>query len=446
MAELEITDPSTWLAHNHDAYPNADAVIYKSQRLTHRDLFVQVAQLSQKLKQPGLIQVHEARDPLQTTLMFHAAPMAGSPFLPLDPNMSANTREAFLEKVAPDMPFAPHPPEPDAVRLIIATSGTTGVPKGVMLSGLNLAASAIASRQRIGLDAGDRWLACLPLFHIGGLSILSRCAEAGACVVLQDGFDTDKALAAMDDYGITHLSLVPTMLHRFLEQLGNHKPPGRLKRVLVGGAAISTDLAHRAFDLGWPICPTYGMSETSSQFSTFEQLPDDWREGQIGTPLDGFDVGLHDMRLKVRGPSVMKGYINPARTMGQGLEDGWFITNDLGYIGENGQLSIMGRADDAFLIGGETVHPATVERILSTCPNVDEIAVTARHDHEWGKRLVILYAGDTDEESVQQFANAHLKGPYRPTETIKQAALPRNAMGKLDRQALITALTGSKPD
>ncbi len=446
MAELEITDPSTWLAHNHEAYPNADAVIYKSQRLTHRDLFVQVTRLSQQLKQPGLIQVLEARDPLQTALMFHVAPMAGSPFLPLDPNMSANTREAFLENVAPDIPFPSPPPKLDAVHLIIATSGTTGVPKGVMLSGRNLAASAIASRQRIGLDMGDRWLACLPLFHIGGLSILSRCAEAGACVVLQDGFDTDTALAAMDDHGVTHLSLVPTMLHRFLEKLGKCKPPGRLKRVLVGGAAISTDLARRAFDLGWPICPTYGMSETSSQFSTFEQLPNDWCEGQIGTPLNSFDVGLHNTRLKVRGPSVMKGYINPARTMGQGLEDGWFITNDLGNIGENRQLSIIGRADDAFLIGGETVHPATVERILSTCPNVDEIAVTARNDREWGQRLVILYAGNTDEKSVQQFANAHLKGPYRPTETIKRAALPRNAMGKLDRQALITALTGSKPD
>lgn len=441
----EINSPVHWLSRNARNHPSATALIYGDLHLSHKDLFDQVLLRAQNIQGEGYIHVMKAEDPLETALTFHAAPQAGSAFLPLDPNMDKDRHQAFMKNVVPTRPFDTSPPDPSAVHLIIATSGTSGTPKGVMLSGRNLTVAAHASRDRLGLTPDDRWLACLPLFHIGGLSILSRCAEAGATAVLQDGFNVQDTLAAIDDHAITHLSLVPTMLHRLLDELDDTPPPGRLKRVLVGGAAISAQLAHRARQAGWPICPTYGMSETASQLATLTKLPHDWEEGHVGPPLDGFEIAREDNRIKVRGEAVMHGYITPERTAGVGLTQGWYITGDLAHQSGDGDLHIIGRADDAFNVGGETIHPATVERRFAQCPDITEVAITTQADPEWGERLVAIFTGTANTSDVRTYADQHLKGPYRPAKILKQSALPRNAMGKLDRQRLKELVISAKP-
>ncbi len=154
----------------------------------------------------------------------------------------------------------------DGPALLIATSGSSGRPKVVVLTGGNLVAAATASAKITPLRPGDRWLACLPLFHIGGFSIVARCALAGAEALLHQGFDAERVFDALTSGRISHVSLTPTMLAQILA-LGR-APPRDLRHVLVGGAALSSELAQRAASENWPIQPTYGMSETGSQIAT----------------------------------------------------------------------------------------------------------------------------------------------------------------------------------
>lgn len=321
--------------------------------------------------------------------------------------------------------------------LIIATSGSTGEPKGVMLSGNNLAASVDASRQRFGLKPGDCWLNCLPLFHIGGLSILYRCLEAGASVLLHRHFDGVSVWSDILRQRATHISLVPAMLSRLLDVAGGAAPPESLKVVLIGGGGLSAELAARAHQDGWPLCVSFGMSETASQLATDCTANAGLDSGWVGKPLEGFEISLsHEGRVRVRGEAVMAGYVNPGLEPGDGLKDGWFETGDLGEIGPDGSLRILGRAGDRLVSGGKTIHPAEVEILLNGCAGVDEAAVTGVPDPIWGDRLVALYAGTIDEEALSAWAKSNLPSALRPRHYMRVKALPRIGMGKIDRVTL----------
>jgi len=387
-------------------------------------------------KGEGRLLVVQQGSALDLATQLFAAPMAGNAFMPLDPRMPAERARALVELAESDHRFHPLPPDPSAIHLVIATSGTTGTPKGVMLTGANLAASALASRRAISLDPGDRWLACLPLFHIGGLSILIRCVEAGATAILHEGFDVEATLAAMEDDGATHVSLVPTMLLRLLEATGDKPPPGRLKTALVGGAVLSRPLAKRAREAGWPIAPTYGMSETASQCATRVTLPNDWQEGDVGRLLNGFEADLDEGLLKLRGPAVMAGYLTEDRRLGEGLKDGWFKTSDLAELSAEGAVKILGRADDVLISGGENIHPTAVESILSNIDGIDEVAIIGMKDPEWGESLLALFVGSLSEQEFLGKSAEKLSGPYRPRRALKVSSLPRNTLGKLGRVAL----------
>jgi O-succinylbenzoic acid--CoA ligase len=341
----------------------------------------------------------------------------------------------------------------DDIHLVLATSGTTGIPKGVMLSGRNLSAAVAAAVQRLPLTADDLWLDCLPLFHIGGLSILYRCLRQRASVLLHSGFDVGQLVHDLRRYPVTHLSLVPAMLARLLGHWQG-LPPASLRFVLIGGGPLSGELARRAWEGGWPICPSYGMSETGSQLATYSGPPERWREGQAGHPLAGFEVevsgekksGGRIGRIRVRGNAVMSGYANAQRQSGDGLDGGWFETGDVGLIEEDGTLSVIGRADDMLISGGENVHPAEVERRMGECPGIQEVAVTARPDPVWGDSLVALVVGTIGPDDLDQWCRRHLRGAWRPREFLIVGSLPHNAMGKLDRRALRKIVSERPPN
>lgn len=333
------------------------------------------------------------------------------------------------------------PELPGHAELLIATSGSTGATKNVMLSAANLEAAVRASRSRIPLRAGDIWLACLPLQHIGGIAIFYRCAEAGAAVLHHRGFDATRVMAEMERHGVSHVSLVPAMLARLLE-IG--PPPARLKYALVGGGPLSANLARRAHQAGWPICPTYGMSETASQVATLAGFSPDWREGMVGSPLPGITLEIvgddekptpGEGRIRVRGPSVMRGYDNDAHEAGQGLRDGWFLSGDRGYLDAHGNLVVLGRHDDMLVSGGVNVHPAEVEGLLLACPGVTDVAVTGVSDEVWGVRIAALVVGE-GVQAVRDWCGTHLPSHLRPRLFLAVVALPRNAMGKLERKHL----------
>lgn len=357
----------------------------------------------------------------------YAAANAGRAFLPLNPGLAADARAGMAALAGPG----------GTAELIVGTSGSTGASKAVMLSGANLRAHAAASRARLPLGQGDAWLVCLPLYHIGGLAILYRCAEAGAVAVVQPRFDAAAALAQMHSRGITHVSLVPAMLAQMLELAP--APPPSLRVCLIGGAALSPALAARAVAAGWPLCVSYGMTETASQAATLTGVAADWPGGLTGKPLPGLEIDANGPqgRLRVRGPAVMLGYANPAMRPGEGLDaDGWFTTNDVGEIDDQGRVWVTGRADDVIVSGGYNVHPRPVEAALAACPGLRAVAVAGRPDPVWGEVVVAVYEGTLAPEDLLAWARRHLPSPQRPRAAVKVDALPLGPTGKPDRGAL----------
>ncbi|TSA42015.1 MAG: 2-succinylbenzoate--CoA ligase [Betaproteobacteria bacterium] len=357
----------------------------------------------------------------------YACAFQGVPFAPANPRLPTG---------------APMVPAAVPVELVITTSGSMGEPKGVMLSGANLAAAVAASRERLPLHQGEVWLNCLPLYHIGGMAILYRCAAARATVLLHEGFDARRVWDDLVGYGVTHISLVPAMLARLLDLTHGAAPPDSLKYTLVGGGALSGELAVRARLAGWPVCVTYGMSETASQLATLYPLPADWTPGSVGTPLAGFEVRIaaadkhgHGV-IQVRGAAVMAGYANPAFVPGDGLADGWFSSGDWGRLDRDGGLHVLGRRDDILVSGGVNLHPGAIEAALLRFPGLDDVAVTALTDEVWGDRLAALAVGAVDLNQLESWCREHMASAMRPRRWWCVAELPRNALGKLERGKL----------
>ncbi len=324
-------------------------------------------------------------------------------------------------------------------QLIVPTSGTEGPARAVMLSGRNIAASALATNRVLGLSREHRWLCCVPLIHIAGIMILMRCSAAGASVRLTEGFNATEAAAILGAGGITHLSVVPAMLHRLLEAGAD---PAGLATVLVGGAGVSDQLVRRALEARWPLKVAYGLTETTAHVALGDLL----RSDRSVAPLPGIRIDVtadaDETRrsvgwIQITGPTVMLGYANPGLIPGDGLAGKQsFRTQDLGRLDKEGRLVVLGRGDDVLISGGVNVHPAQVEDLLSGCPGVAEVAVTGRPDPVWGVLLVALYSGDADEESVAAWCRGNIPGPMRPREFRRLQRLPRTALGKIRRRDL----------
>jgi o-succinylbenzoate---CoA ligase len=330
----------------------------------------------------------------------------GDAVLPLDPRLPAPARDRVLAAARPGEPVD------DGDALVVATSGTTGVPKAAVLTHDAVAASARATSARLGVDPGsDRWLACLPLAHVGGLSVVTRAVLTATPLTVHDGFDADDVEAAADD-GCTLVSLVPSALAR-LDASG-------FRTVVVGGSAMPPDLPANAVT-------TYGMTETGS--------------GVVydGEPLDGVEIRVVDREVKVRAPMLLRAYRD-----GTDPKDpaGWYATGDAGaWDDATGRLRVFGRVGDLVITGGENVWPTAVEQVLGRVPSVREVAVVGRPDDDWGQRVVALVvpADPTDPPSLAALRDAvkqELPAYAAPRELQLVAALPRTASGKVARARL----------
>ncbi len=462
---------AAWLAAGARSTPQRAALLTQQGRWSYAELNETAWRGAAWLRASGLLAgtatpiAAFAGDACELTLAAVACSVAGCGLLPLDPQ-NADARWPALAAMGglhlrrlPALPAqfpaaeaeatattatdaAPLP----AVALVIATSGSEGAPKAVMLTPGNLDAAARAANERLPLAAGDLWLGCLPLHHIGGMSILHRCLRAGATLLQHEGFDAATVWRDLHAHPVTHISLVPAMLARLLDHAesaggGEHVPPPTLRYAMIGGAALSRPLFERARAAGWPLCPSWGMSESAAQAATLAAPGADWREGDVGTPLPGFECRIGDGegssgRVHLRGPQVMAGYLNPELRPGDGLLDGWLPTADLGRIDAAGRLTVLGRADDVFVSGGVNVHPLEVESCLAACPGVADVAVTALPDPVWGDALVALVVGSAEAETVREWGRQRLLSAQRPRRVLRVARLPRNAMGKIERAAL----------
>ncbi|APW99050.1 2-succinylbenzoate-CoA ligase [Halobiforma lacisalsi AJ5] len=347
--------------------------------------------------------------------------------------------------------------DPETTQLIMFTSGTSGDPKGVELTLANLVASATASAFRLGVDPADRWLCCLPMYHMGGLAPVIRSTLYGTTVVIQREFTARETAHVLEEYDVTGVSLVPTMCKRLLEcDRGSDgdgedgwQPPDTLRFVLLGGAPATDDLLERCLDRGVPVHPTYGMTETASQIAT--ATPDEVRryEGTVGRPLVGTEVSVVDDdgdpvepgepgELVVAGPTVTPGYLEPAVTEAAFDERG-LHTGDVGYRDEGGRLRILNRRSDRIVTGGENVDPGEVVDALLEHPAVDEAAVVGLPDEEWGERvsaLLVPTGDDLEYASVLTHCDDRLAGFKRPKTLAVADELPRTASGTVDRDAV----------
>ena len=369
----------------------------------------------------------EAGDRVATTLggvdfarLLWAIPKVGAVLVPINTRLTERERDELLASADPalmvDSPLEIHVDrairgecESRAVCVRIYTSGTTGRPKPVDLTYGNFHASAVASAANLGVQADDRWLCCMPLFHVGGLSILTRSVINQTEAVIHDGFDADRVASALAEDHITLISLVPTQLSRLLD-LGVSAP--HLRAALVGGGPIPPHLLEQT-DL--PVIPTYGMTETCSQVWT-------------GKPLPGAEIANGPGgELLIKGPMVAPGAI---------ADDGWLHTGDRGRIDEQGNLTVEGRLADTIVSGGENVSATEVEEALVSHPAIDDAAVVGREDDEWGQAVhaFVVVVGDTSD--LDAHLRERLAGYKVPKRIEAVEAIPRNAAGKILRGRL----------
>ncbi len=333
---------------------------------------------------------------------------------------------------------------------ILFTSGSTGDPRGVVLSFGNHYLNAMGSNANMPLDRADTYLDALPFYHVGGLAILFRCAIAGCPVSIMDKFDAGDIAGLIDSGSVTHLSLVPTMLVDLMREWGRNPFPRTFKWLLLGGAPASKSLIEEATSRSIPILTTYGMTETASQVTAVSPNDPPERLYTAGRALEHAELRIVDSKgdglpsgkegeIAVRGPILFHEYLEPGGRSPFD-EGGWFHTGDLGRIDDDGYLTVLGRRDEMFISGGENIHPGMIEREASGFPGVVECVVVGVPDERWGERPVLLARIDRRsfpgvEHLREHLARQipHMMVPER-IEVVEE--FPRTPLGKIDRAAV----------
>ncbi len=465
-----------WVGQAAGAVPDALAIIEGGRCLTYRELEREVERAASWLAsigvKTGTFAGLYAPSSIEAVVIIHALIRAGAVLVPLNRRLSAPELEyqaGFVDVVLASESInldnrqsydffdyanfnsdAPAPPREialDDIHALMFTSGTSGKPKPAALTYSNHFYSAVASALRIGTLPDDRWLCCMPLYHMGGLSILLRCALYGTCVVLQDGFDAERVNAAFDHERVTLVSLVPTMLYRLIDS--RQTPPPYLRMALIGGAAATSELVQAAQTAGFPVVTTYGLTETASQVAT--QTPERTLikpgsvgkaipfteiciEGEDGQPLPAGETG----EVVVRGPTVMRGYYQHDEATAQTLRGGALHTGDLGYLDEDGDLWLVQRRSDLIVTGGENVYPAEVEAALRTHPAVRDACVVGLAHPEWGQQVaaMVVAEGDVAPDEIAAYLRARLAGYKIPRIVRFVDALPLTGSGKIERKTV----------
>jgi len=348
---------------------------------------------------------------LEFAVALHACLLAGAAAVPVDlrePVPRLAGAEITIDAPLPRTPRTsrtPRTPDLSTPALVVHTSGTTGTPRPVVLTLGQILHNALGCAVALGHDRAERWLCPLPLSHVGGLMVLLRSAIYGTTAVL----------GAADRDDVTIASLVPTQLGRLLDR----EPPASLRVVMLGGAPADLTLLTRARDAGWPVAPTYGLTQACSAV-TVAPVGDTETSGQ---PLPGVSVTVQDDgEIVVDGPTVAER----------------LHTGDLGELDARGRLRVLGRKADTIVSGGENVMPSEVEAALLAHPAVAEAGVFGRPDPQWGEAVTahVVLRAPLEPGELREFAATRL-ARFKVPKTIEPVtSLPRNAGGKLLRREL----------
>ena len=341
---------------------------------------------------------------------------------PLDQRLPAVAREKIVSLVQPtimatsdgDFSISGRPVEPgDAV--VVATSGTSGIPKAAVLTMSAVEASARATTQRLHVTLRDHWLACLPPSHVGGLSVITRSLIMGTALTAEPQFSVDTYNEAADN-GATLVSLVSTALQRI--------DPSRYRAIVLGGSTPPSHLPDNCIT-------TYGLTETGS--------------GVVynGTPLQGVELEIRDSIVYVRGPMLLRAYRDGSVPLDS---DGWFRTGDRGTLSDSGVLSIEGREGDLIITGGENVWPETVEAAIRALNTITDVCVAGVADPEWGHAVHVWVVGVPTEislDSLRGHVKQTLPAHCAPREIHFVSEIPRTALGKPQRSILVESLSAN---
>ena len=310
---------------------------------------------------------------------------------------------------------------------MIATSGSTGVPKGVQLSASALTSSAAASLRRIGAGPGERWLCCLPTFHISGIGVLVRSLLTGTEPVVVPSVSPDVLAAS----GCAHVSLVPTQLRRLVDAGGG---PGTVRTVLLGGAAAVGRSAGRGG-------PRLGLARDHDLRHERDLRRLRLRRAFRSTTCEVRVERRVDGQIDIRGPVLFSGYLGQPDLTQAALAGGWFHTSDLGQWRGDGRLAVRGRSDDVINTGGEKVVPGEVEAVLGTCDGVADVVVIGLPDPEWGEAVTafVVAANPEDPPGLDQLRSdvrQAISAYAAPKRLVFVSEFPLLPSGKPDKAAL----------
>ena len=447
------------------AFPQQTAIKLAGQNIRYSELSQRVIALGQQLRAAGIAEGEPlaciAVNNLEMICLYWACIDIGAIFFPISPRFPLAQIQGLIDehqiryvwsnevcelqnchhlrlnfnRVSSDLAL---PVDFTRPANVILTSGSSGFPKAAVHCLANHIANAEGARSLIPLEQGDAWLLSLPLFHIGGLAILNRCALVGASVVMPD-----QALSLgqqIDQDQLTHISLVPTQLSKLLTDTSSKLKS--IKALLLGGGAVSLDLLAELKQRNIASYTSYGMTEMGSQITTGPALSD----GSSGKLLPKRELKIEDGVIWVHGECLFMGYLTD-----KGIEkpldaDGWFYTKDRGEWDENGNLRILGRIDNMFICGGENIQPEEIEAALKQHPQIDDAIVFAIPDAQFGNLPAAILRGSLTH-LTESIANelelfladkiARFKRPrqyYVWPENHEQAGL------KVNRKALIANL------
>jgi O-succinylbenzoic acid--CoA ligase len=441
-----LVNLDNWLAQRAQTCPDRTALISDGRSLTYEELEREASVAARRLAARGVrrgaVVALDLPAGVDYLVLIHALMKLGAVVCPLNTRLTKAERDAEIARADPvlvistaadvagheaDMPLLGEH-DLDSLYCRILTSGTTGAPRPVGLTYGNHLWSAVGSAFNLGVRPDDRWLCCLPLFHVSGLSIVLRSVIYGTGVVVHDRFDVDRVAESLERDGITLVSLVATALRRLLEAGADVSRP---RVILVGGGPVPEKVLADATASGATVVQTYGLTEAASQVTTLAPEDAVRKLGSAGRPLLTTHLRIQDDEILVQGPTVAPGCTD---------EDGWLHTGDLGWIDDEGFLYVEDRLGDVIVSGGENVMPAEVEEVLLRHPNVVDAAVVGRADAEWQESVTAVVVLSEDASATADEIRSHCAGELASHKVPKRIEfareLPRTPSGKLLRREL----------